>query len=123
MVLGDVAVPPAYVPGVQRNGNGVWRYYQQTAILVRGESPPVTVSVPPAWQARVAIDLEVHGIGTMFHLPSCPGRGAWSWNVAGFYTKTPTACVPLRIQVGRRADTVWFGLGARCPAQRTGVTR
>jgi hypothetical protein len=115
VVLRDVAVPPAYVGPMRPNGNGPWRYWRMAVFGVRGGSPPVTLSVPTDQQHEAAIDLEAGGIGSIFHLPGCPPSHAWRAAVGGFYLKAPTACLPVRVQVGRRHATVRFGLGRPCP--------
>lgn len=116
VILGDVAVPPAYVGPMLPNGNGPWRYWRMAVFGIRGGSPPVTLSVPAGQQHDAAIDLEAGGIGSIFHLPGCPLSHVWRATVGGFYLKAPGACLPVRVQVGRQDETVRFGLGRRCPA-------
>jgi hypothetical protein len=118
VVLGDVAVPPAYLGAMLPNGNGPWRYWMKSAFGVRGDSPPVTISVPAVWQDLAGIDQEANGMGRVFHIPTCPPPDVWNFTVGGIYLKAPTACLPLNIQVGRRTATVWFGLGRHCPDAR-----
>jgi len=118
IVLGDVAVPAAYLGPMLPNGNGPWRYWMKSAFGVRGDSPPVTISVPAGWQDLAGIDQEANGMGRTFHIPSCPPRGVWNFTAGGIYLKAPTACLPLDIRVGRRTATVWFGLGRHCPNAR-----
>jgi hypothetical protein len=118
IVLGDVAVPAAYLGPMLPNGNGPWRYWMKTAFGVRGDSPPVTISVPEGWQDLAGIDQEANGMGRIFHIPSCPPRDVWNFTTGGIYLKAPTACLPLNIQVGRQTATVWFGLGRHCPHAR-----
>jgi hypothetical protein len=116
-VLGDVVVPPAQLD-MLANGDGVWSYWQEATFLVRGGSPAVTVSVPPPYQDRAAVDLETDGIGSAFHVQACPDPSTWAIETGGFYLKEPAACIPLRVQAGTKSATVWFGLGERCPAGR-----
>lgn len=119
VVLGDVAVPPARLPvGVSASGE-LWEYGAKTAFFYRGDGPPVTISVPGGWQRQIGLFGPANGVGgtaRTLHIPRCPPRGSWDIYVSAFYLTTPTACAPLRVQVGRRTVTVWFGLGARCPA-------
>jgi hypothetical protein len=117
-VLGDVLVPSAQL-NMLPNGDGVWRYWQRATFLVIGGSPPVTMSVPRAYQARAALDLEVGGIGSTFHVHACPNRREWTVATGGFYLKAPAACVPLDVQVGTKSAIVWFALGERCPSGKT----
>jgi hypothetical protein len=117
-VLGDVLVPSAQL-NMLPNGDGVWRYWQGATFLVIGGSPPVTMSVPRAYQARAALDLEVGGIGSTFHVHACPNRREWTVATGGFYLKAPAACVPLDVQVGTKSAIVWFALGERCPSGQT----
>ncbi|HEY2576242.1 MAG TPA: hypothetical protein VGI74_08050, partial [Streptosporangiaceae bacterium] len=116
VILGAVAVPPVYVGPMQPNGNGPWRYWRKVVFGVRGGSPPVTLSIPATQQRNAAIDLEVGGIGSIFHLPGCPPSHLWNATVGGFYLKAPTACLQVQVQVGRQDATVLFGLGHPCPA-------
>jgi hypothetical protein len=115
VILRDIAVPPAYVGPMLPNGNGPWRYWRMAVFRVRGGSPPVTLSVPTDQQHEAAIDLEAGGIGSIFHLPGCPPSYVWRAAVGGFYLKAPSACLPVRVQVGQQAATVRFGLGRPCP--------
>jgi hypothetical protein len=116
IVLGDVAVPPAYVGPMMPNGNGPWRYFRNAIFGVKGDSPPVTLSVPGSQQHEAAIDLEVGGLGHIFHIPGCPPSYVWHATLGGFYLKAPTACLPLTVRVGQQSATVVFGLGRHCPA-------
>jgi hypothetical protein len=113
-VLGDVVVPAARLDMLP-NGNGEWRYWDQAVFLVRGGSPLVTISVPRAYESRAALDLEINGVGTTFHVKACPNPRDWSVDAGGFYLKAPAACIPLLVQAGARSATVWFGLGENCP--------
>jgi hypothetical protein len=121
IVLGDVAVPPAYVGPMLPNGNGPWRYWREAVFGVKAGSPPVTLSVPVGEQYDAAIDLEVDGTGSLFHIPGCPPAHAWKATAGGFYLKAPTACVPLLVRVGQQSAMVWFGLGHPCPRPGQGL--
>jgi hypothetical protein len=119
IVLGDVAVPPAQLPPLGRSGLASWPYGQKTGFQFRGHGPPVTIMVPDGWRGRVAlfgIPDEPHGMASTLRIPSCPPALGWNTYVSAFYTHSRTACVPLRVQVGPRTVTVWFGLGRRCLA-------
>ena len=116
-VLGDIVVPPTRMD-MLANGDGVWSYWQEATFLVRGGGPAVTVSAPPPYQDRAAVDLEADGIGSTFHVEACSDPNAWAIETGGFYLKEPAACIPLRIQAGTKSATVWFGLGERCPAAK-----
>ena len=130
IVLGDVAVAPAYLPPAQRLrlprppiADRPWRYGWKTAFAYRGGRPPVTISVPAGWQQQISLfgtAGPASGIrGTAprtLHIPRCPPRGAWDTFVWIFYLSTPTACAPLQVRTQGRAATVWFGFGTRCRA-------
>jgi hypothetical protein len=132
VVLGDVAVPPAYLPPAQRVGlprppvaNRPWRYGWKTEVAYRGGRPPVTISVPAGWQRRVSLFGGASGTAaaaSTLRIPSCPPRGAWNNFAWIFYLSQPTACVPLQVQVPGRTATVWFGFGTRCPADASAST-
>lgn len=120
VILGDGAVPPAYLGPQQRGaGSGPFRFGWKTGFSFRGGGLPVTISVPAAWRGRLALfGPSSNGFGTVsrLRLPGCPRKGAWNTYVSAFFLHTPSGCVPLDVAVGRRAATVWFGLGRHCPA-------
>jgi hypothetical protein len=117
LVLGDVAMPPARLPPLGPSGQAAWPYGEKTGFEVHGGGPPVTITVPEAWRDRVAVlgtTSRPPGFASTVRIPSCPPHAAWDFYVSDFYTRSRTACVPLRVQVRRRAVTLWFGLGRRC---------
>jgi hypothetical protein len=124
VVFGDAAVPPAYLaPQLRGTGSKPWRYDWKIGFGFRGGGLPVSISVPPAWENRVALFGPSNGFGQVTELliPSCPPRGVWNTFVSGFFMQTPAECVPLNIQVGRQTTTVWFGLDRHCPASLTNI--
>jgi hypothetical protein len=127
VIFDDAVMPPAYLPDLlppgQTGGSGSWRYGWKTGFGFRGGGLPVTISVPAAWRGRLALfgpppPSSGFGTVTQLHLPSCPPKGVWNTFISSFFLHTSSACVPLDIQVGRQATTVWFGLGEHCPASR-----
>jgi hypothetical protein len=117
LVLGDAAVPPARLPPPGPSGHAAWPYGEKTAFQVHGGGPPVTITVPQAWRDRVAVfgvTSRPPGFADAVRIPGCPPRSAWDTYVSAFYTRSPTACVPLRVQVRHQTVTLWFGLGRRC---------
>jgi hypothetical protein len=118
IVYGDVALPGWNAGPVREVQTTGWRYQQQTAFLVRGASPPVTVSVPSAWRAVMGIAPQGHGVTDSFGIPGCANRQAWNFVLVSFYLRVPGACAPLDVQVGRQTATVWFDLGKRCPGDQ-----
>lgn len=114
--FGDVAVPPTVQrnpiipdePGVRR-----WAYAQRTGFMFLGSGPPAVISVPAGWQDSVALGTP-NGAASSLHLPSCPEGAQWNIYVTVIYLHSPSACVPLRIQVGQRATTLRFDLGRAC---------
>ncbi|MDR3033134.1 MAG: hypothetical protein LBV78_08510 [Kitasatospora sp.] len=117
LVLGDAALPPARLPPPSPSGHAAWPYGEQTAFEVHGGGPPVTIAVPQAWRDRVAVfgtTSRPPGFASTMRIPSCPPRAAWDIYVSDFYTRSRTACVPLRVQVRRQTMTLWFALGRRC---------
>jgi hypothetical protein len=115
--FGNVAVPPGVV---QRNqiipddpGIHSWPYAQKAGFMFLGSGPPAVLSIPAGWQKVVALGTP-YGPASSLHMPSCPMGSRWNTDISLFYLRSPTACVPLRIQTGRHATTVWFGLGRRC---------
>jgi hypothetical protein len=55
MIFGDVVLPGPGTGIIDPVHDAGWRYEIQTAFLVRGASPPVTVSVPRAWRTVAGI--------------------------------------------------------------------
>lgn len=116
VLFARVAVPPRYLPQVV-SVSGDWPYWRKAGLLVRAGAKGVSVSVPPAWRDRVAIEWGDSGTVPAFRIAPCT-RPPNRWNVytGGFYLRSP-ACVPLVVRVGARSTTVRFGLGTRCPAK------
>lgn len=117
VVLGVAAVPPAYIPQTVASGSERWPYWSKSGLVVRADSPPVRVSVPPGWRARAAIEWGNAGPASSLTIASCPGGGPlgdWNPYSGGFHLRSRAACVPLTFRVGSRTATVRFGVGKRC---------
>ena len=116
VVLGVVSVPPALLPQVVASGGRTWPYLRKAGLVIRGGSPPVSVTVPRAWRNRVAITWgNETGVVSAIRIAACPAvRKPWNAYAGGFYLRSRSACVPLTFRVGKRAETVRFGLGRRC---------
>ena len=117
VVLGTVSVPRAYLPQVDPARNKTWPFWRKAGLNVRGGSPPVIVTVPKAWRRRVAITWGDSPIASGLRIASCSAflpPKVWNGYAGGFYLRSRSACAPLTFRVGRRAKTVWFGLGERC---------
>jgi len=115
LVLGAVSVPPAYLRQVIATGNRPWRYWHKAGLVVRASGQAVTVSVPRAWRARVAITWGNTGIVHSLRIAGCghdPSQG--NAYAGGLYLRSTSACVPLVFSVGTRSSTVRFGVGRRC---------
>jgi hypothetical protein len=117
VVLGVVAVPPAFIPQTTASGDERWPYWSKSGLVVGADSPPVHVSVPKRWRGRAAIGWgNVDAVGAL-RIASCPpssSLGRWNPYAGGFYLRSRTACVPLTFRVGSRSATVRFGVGRRC---------
>ena len=117
LVLGTVSVPPAYLAQIVPTGETPWAYWRKAGLVVRAGGHTVSVTVPPAWraQAGIAWGYGNRGVFSTLRITSCPGppsRGlAYS---GGFYLRSPSTYLPLVFRVGRRSETVHFGLGRRC---------
>lgn len=117
VVLGAVAVPPAYIPQTVRAGQGRWPYWSKSGLVVRADSPPVLVRVAGTAWPRAAISWGDGGPAGALRIASCPrssSLGAWNPYAGGFLLRTRSACVPLEFRVGERTATVRFGVGRRC---------
>ncbi len=115
-MLGVAAVPPAYIPQTVPTGSTPWRYWSKSGLVIKANSPPVDVSVPPRWRTRVSIGWGDRG-GSELRIASCPpssALGDWNPYTGGFYLRSRAACVPLTFRVGDRTATVRFGVGKRC---------
>jgi hypothetical protein len=117
VVLGVVAVPRIYIPQTTTSGIARWPYWSKSGLVVRGNSPVVTVSVPSGWRRRAAIGWGgAHAVSSL-RIASCPATGAiegWNPYAGGFYLRARSACVPLTFTVADRSATVRFGVGKRC---------
>ncbi len=117
VVLGVVAVPPAYVPQTEPTGGRRWPYSSKAGVVVRADSPPVLVSVPRAWRSRVAIGWGDAVGASVLRFASCPpssSLGDWNPYAGGFYLSSRAACFPLEFRVAGRRALVRFGVGKRC---------
>ena len=116
VVLGVAAVPPAYIPQTVETGSEPWRYWSKSGLVIKANSPPVDVSVPPRWRARVTIGWGNRNGSHLRFAPCPPSSALGDWNpyTGGFYLRSRSACVPLTFRVGDRSATVRFGVGKRC---------
>jgi hypothetical protein len=117
VVLGILAVPPAYIPQTVPTSERTWRYWSKAGLVVRADSPPVLVSVPRAWRNRVAIGWGNAGAVSALRIAPCPpssSLGEWNPYSGGFLLRSRAACVPLTFTAGGKTATVRFGIGKRC---------
>jgi hypothetical protein len=116
VVLGVISAPPAAsTQGAVPTGERPWTYWRKAGLVIRGGSPPVTVSVPPAWRRRVAITWGNTGPVGALRIASCPVYDEpWNAYAGGFLLRSRTACVPLAFRVAGRSATVRFGIGRGC---------
>jgi hypothetical protein len=128
LVLGVVSVPPAHLPNVYPTHRRPWPYFRKAGLVVRADRGPVVVSVATAWRNRVAISwggaggsaLRIAHCSTKYELRDTDANGAPKMGNAyagGFRLRSRSACVPLIFRVGKRSETVRFGLGRRCSAR------
>lgn len=116
IVLGDVSVQPGDLgPTLAVSAHGPWRYWQKRGIMVLAGTAPVSVTVPVQWRRFAAITWGDSPIAYSVLLRPCrsPAR-AWDAWAGGFYLQTASACVPIVFGIGRRHETVRFGVGRPC---------
>jgi hypothetical protein len=119
LVLGAVSVPPTYLAQVVPTGETPWAYWRKAGLVVRAGGPAVSISVSPAWRARAAIAWGYgnQGVFDSLRIAGCPGPAGRGFAYSGgFYLRSHSACLPLVFRVGRRSETVRFGIGRRCGA-------
>jgi hypothetical protein len=115
VVLGVVSVPPARLTQVAATGERRWPYWRKAGLVVRAGAVPVGVSVPSAWRSRAAIVWGGSGRVPALRIAACPSPpGVWNAYAGGFLIRARRECVPLTFTVGRRSQTVQFGLGGAC---------
>ncbi|HSS79656.1 MAG TPA: hypothetical protein VLK24_00530 [Gaiellaceae bacterium] len=115
LVLGVVSVPPARLTQVVASGSTRWPYWRKAGLVVRASSLPVRVAVPRAWRTRAAISWGSSGTVAALTIAACPSPPQlWNAYAGGFLLRARRECVPLTFTVGRRSQTVRFGLGGRC---------
>jgi hypothetical protein len=116
LVLGRIAINPSrsYQPVPVRD-TGRWRYWQKRPILIRANTGPISVSIPPSWRGRAAITYGTAPIGRSLVLISCQKpRGVWDAYAGGIYLRALAACVPLIFRLGNRSTTVRLNMAGRC---------
>ncbi|HEX4747668.1 MAG TPA: hypothetical protein VFU99_12390 [Gaiellaceae bacterium] len=117
VVLGVVAVPPKHLPQTVETGDRHWPWWSKSGLVVRANSPPVLVSVPPRWRTRAAIGWGQVPVTSSLRIETCPPLSrpeGWNPYSGGFSLRTKAACVPLTFTVAGRSATVRFGVGKRC---------
>lgn len=117
VVLGAVAVPLKYLPQTVETGDARWPWWSKSGLVVRADSPAITVSVPPRWRSRVAIGWGQVQPTSSLRIETCPPLSrpeGWNPYSGGFYLRARAACVPLTFTVAGRSATVRFGVGKRC---------
>lgn len=113
-VRGAISVPAAYLEQVVRTHDRPWSYWRKQGLVVRGNAPAVTVSVPKRWRGRVAITWGNTGAVSSLRIARCGPAHVGNAYAGGFYLRSKSACLPLIFRVGRRSATVRFGVGRRC---------
>ena len=111
VLLGRVAVPKQTLVQVTRVG-GRWPYWTKAGLMVRANSPHVTISVPRTWRTRVAIEWGDSGVVSSLRFAPCSTH-TWNAYVGGFYLRKP-ACVHLIARVQSRATDVRVSIGRPC---------
>ena len=116
-ILGAISVPPAFMQQIVPTGLEPWSYWRKAGLDVRNGSGPVTITVPSSWRTRVGFSWgnAGHGVFSTLRIARCGSDPTAGYAYAGgFYIRARGACVPLTFHVGRRSQTVWFGVGRRC---------
>lgn len=116
LILGRIAINAGSMQAtVPVRNTGPWRYWQKRAILIRANTGPVSVSVPPSWRERAAITYGTAPIGRSLVLRSCQKpKGVWDAYAGGLYLRNPAACIPLVFRLGNRHTTVHLRVTGRC---------
>jgi len=117
LVLGAVSVPPGYLAQVVPTGETPWAYWRKAGLVVRAGGQEISITIPPPWRERAGITWGNGGNGVFDSLRIAGCRGGPTPGFAyagGFYLRSPSACLPLVFRVGRRSETVRFGIGRRC---------
>ena len=115
VVLGIVSVPPAHFSGGVTTHSTPWAYWRKAGLVIHASRSPVSVTIPNAWRTRAAITWGQSDTVSALRIAACPTPPKrWNAYAGGFYTRTPSECVPLTFKVGRRTQTVRFGIGRSC---------
>jgi hypothetical protein len=84
VVLGAVAVPPAFLRQVVATGERPWTHWRKAGLVVRAGAQPVTVSVPLVWRRRAAVTWgNSTGIVEALRVDGCAGARAVGHAYAG----------------------------------------
>jgi hypothetical protein len=117
LVLGAVSVPPVYLAQVVPTGEIPWTHWRKAGLVVRAGGQAISISVPSAWRGRAGITWGNggHGVFDSLRIAGCPRSPTRGLAYAGgFYLRSASACLPLVFRVGRRSETVHFGIGSHC---------
>ena len=116
LVLRVVSVPPRYLRQVVPTHSSPWRYWRKAGLVVQAGAVPVVVSVPPRWRSRAAITWGNNiPIVESLRIAGCGSNAAVGNAYAGgFYLRDRAACIPITFRLGKRIQTVHFGIGRRC---------
>ena len=111
-----VYVPASYRPDTAiPSGKKTWPYSADAGLIIRGDAPPVEISVPKEWRNRAAISWGNKKIVHSLRFASCPPYGLpWNAYDGSFHLRARTACVPLTFTVEGESKTIRFGVGTRC---------
>lgn len=115
VVLGVVSVPPARLTQVVATGGRPWRYWRKAGLVIRAGKALIGVKLPKGWRSRAAVSWGSSGAVPALKIAACPSSpGVWNAYAGGFLLRTRRQCVPLTFTVGRRSQTVRFGVGGAC---------
>lgn len=117
-VLGAVLVPLRYQPkaDITASPNKQWPFSMKMVIFIHQRTRPVLASIPKRLRSHVAMMWGTTPPSSAVRFTSCSttGLGADGWTGSLFLKSRSPLCVPILFSIGRRHESVPFGIGRHC---------
>lgn len=118
VVLGDVLVSrrdQVASPGLDASGDAPFVYFAKMGLAIRRGSVGALIEIPSKWRQHVRISWGDVPAAVALRFRGCDTGSAWTTFAGGFrFRDKHGGCVPLRIEVDGKSETVRFSAGRHC---------